>query len=87
VGFNHYIKLNEKDNVAITVSAISSGTIVLDGICANEDIPQGHKIALRDLSAGEAIIRYGVTLGYALHPIKKVIGLMNICFNFHHRLP
>jgi galactarate dehydratase len=71
VGFNHYIKINEKDNVAITVSAISAGTIVLDGTCANEDIPQGHKIALCDLSAGEAIIRYGVTLGYALHPIKK----------------
>jgi galactarate dehydratase len=71
MGLNHYIKLNERDNVAITVSSISSGTIVLDGICANEDIPQGHKIALRDLSAGEAIIRYGVTLGYALDPIKK----------------
>jgi galactarate dehydratase len=71
VGVNHCIKINEKDNVAITVSAISAGTIVMDDIVVNEDIPQGHKIALCDLSAGEAIIRYGVTLGYALHPIKK----------------
>lgn len=71
MGFNHYIKINDKDNVAITVSAISAGTIIVDDIAANEDIPQGHKIALCDLSAGDAIIRYGVTLGYALQPIKK----------------
>jgi galactarate dehydratase len=71
VGINHYIKINDKDNVAITVSAISAGTIIVDDITANEDIPQGHKIALYDLSAGDAIIRYGVTLGYALQPIKK----------------
>jgi galactarate dehydratase len=71
VGINQYIKINDNDNVAITVSAISSGTIVMDGITANEDIPQGHKIALCDISVGEAIIRYGVTLGYALLPISK----------------
>ena len=71
MGINQYIKINDNDNVAITVSAISSGTIVMDGITANEDIPQGHKIALCDISLGEAIIRYGVTLGYALLPKSK----------------
>ncbi|MEH7120670.1 galactarate dehydratase [Neobacillus vireti] len=68
---NHYIKINENDNVAITVNAIPAGTIVMEDILANHDIPQGHKIALCNIGEGEPIIRYGVTLGYALHCINK----------------
>ncbi|PLS08345.1 galactarate dehydratase [Neobacillus cucumis] len=68
---NRYIKINENDNVAITVNAIPAGTIVMDAIPANQDIAQGHKIALCNIGEGEPIIRYGVTLGYALHSIKK----------------
>jgi galactarate dehydratase len=71
VGLKNYIKVNENDNVAITVNAISSGTLIMENIMANENIPQGHKIALIDIAEGEAIIRYGVVLGYALHSIKK----------------
>ncbi|MEH7494471.1 galactarate dehydratase [Neobacillus niacini] len=67
---NRYIKINENDNVAITVNAIPAGTI-MDDILANQDIPQGHKIALCNIEEGQPIIRYGVTLGYALHSIKK----------------
>lgn len=68
---NKIIKVHEKDNVAITVQTITSGTSVMQGITANEDIPQGHKIALCNIAEGEAIVRYGVTLGYALHSIRK----------------
>lgn len=68
---NRYIKINENDNVAITVNAIPAGTIVMDDILANQDIPQGHKIALCNIGEGEPIVRYSVTLGYALHSIKK----------------
>ena len=67
----NYIQINPKDNVVITVNAIQAGTNVMDDITANEDIPQGHKLALCDIAKGENIIRYGVTLGYALQPIKK----------------
>ncbi|MED4224401.1 galactarate dehydratase [Neobacillus cucumis] len=68
---NRYIKINENDNVAITVNAISAGTMIMEGIVANQDIPQGHKIALYPIPEGGAIIRYGVTLGYAKQPIEK----------------
>jgi galactarate dehydratase len=68
---NRFIKVHENDNVAITVNAISAGTIVMDGIQAQQEIPQGHKIALDNIAEGEPIIRYGVTLGYALHDINK----------------
>lgn len=66
-----YIKVHENDNVAITVNAIPSGTIVMDNLLANQDIPQGHKIALCNITEGAPIIRYGVILGYALHSINK----------------
>lgn len=68
---NRYIKINENDNVSITVNAISAGTMIMEGIVANRDIPQGHKIALDPIPEGGAIVRYGVTLGYAKQPIEK----------------
>lgn len=66
-----YIKINDVDNVAIAVNTIPAGTEVMDNILANEDIPQGHKIALCDIPKGEKIVRYGIVLGYAINPIKK----------------
>ena len=66
-----YIKIHENDNVAITVNPIPAGTAVLDDVITNQDIPQGHKIALCDIPAGGPIIRYGVELGYAINPIRK----------------
>lgn len=66
-----YIKIDDKDNVAIAVNEIKKGTEVMDGIIATQDIPQAHKIALTDIAKDEAIIRYGVVLGYAIDPIKK----------------
>jgi len=66
-----YIKVNEVDNVAIAVNTIPAGTEVMDNILANEDIPQGHKIALCDIPKGENIVRYGIVLGYAINSIKK----------------
>ncbi|WP_323156682.1 UxaA family hydrolase, partial [Pseudomonas oryzihabitans] len=66
-----FIKMHKNDNVIIAVESIPKGTEVVEGIVVNEDIPQGHKIAIKDLDQGERIIHYGVTLGYALKPIKR----------------
>ncbi len=66
-----YIKIKDSDNVAITIDTIKKGTVVMEGVLANEDIPQGHKIALADIKKGQEIIRYGVILGYALQDIQK----------------
>ncbi len=43
-------------------------TITLD--CA-EDIPLGHKIALKDMAAGDTDIKYGVDIGKVVQPIRK----------------
>lgn len=61
-----YIKINENDNVAITVHTIPAGTKIMEGIVSREEIPQGHKIALTDIEKDAPIRRYGVILGYAL---------------------
>ena len=66
-----YIKIKDEDNVAITVDKVPAGTQVMEGITAKQDIPQGHKIALCDIPAGGNIIRYGVTLGYAINDIHQ----------------
>ncbi len=71
MGKQTFIKINDLDNVAIAVNAISAGTEVMDNILANQDIPQGHKIALCDIPKGEKIVRYGIVLGHAINLIKK----------------
>ena len=65
------IQLNPKDNVAIAVQAAAKGAELADGLVALDDIPQGHKVALCDIPKEGAIIRYGVTLGYAVDAIHK----------------
>ena len=66
-----YIKISDKDNVAIAVNDIKAGTRVMDGIYAAQDILQAHKIALQTIPKGGEIIRYGVVLGYAIDHIEK----------------
>lgn len=66
-----FVRINEMDNVAIAVKDIPPGTRVADGIVTNMEIPQAHKVALKDISAGENVVRYGVILGYAKEPIRR----------------
>lgn len=68
---NQLVKINEKDNVAIAVQDIKKGTIVDGGILTIDDIPQAHKVALKDIPRDGEITRYGVTLGYAKDDIKQ----------------
>lgn len=35
-----------------------------------DSIPLGHKVALRDISAGEPVVKYGVTIGLATKDIR-----------------
>jgi (2R)-sulfolactate sulfo-lyase subunit alpha len=37
---------------------------------ATQDIPLGHKIALKDLKVGDDVIKYGVEVGRVVAPIK-----------------
>ena len=58
------IRIHPDDNVAVALGPVPAGT-VFDGITALTDIPQGHKMALKPLSAGEKVIKYGLPIGHA----------------------
>ena len=64
---DRYIKINSADNVAVAVHPLSSGgTVEIDGLrlTLSEDIPAGHKFALRDLHSGDNVIKYGFPIGH-----------------------
>ena len=56
-----YIKLNERDNVAIVVNdfGLAAGSVFPDGLTLKAFVPQGHKTALVEIAEGGAIRRYG----------------------------
>jgi (2R)-sulfolactate sulfo-lyase subunit alpha len=35
-----------------------------------DDIPIGHKVAMRDMAVGDTVIKYGVDIGKVVAPIK-----------------
>jgi (2R)-sulfolactate sulfo-lyase subunit alpha len=75
----HFCVHDEGDSVGVAVvEGITSGQMlngwVMDqdrmiAFAAKSDIPIGHKLAIRDIAAGDAIIKYGVDIGRAVAPI------------------
>ncbi len=37
---------------------------------ARQDIPIGHKVALKDMSTGDTVLKYGIDMGKVVAPIK-----------------
>ncbi|RCX21634.1 D-altronate dehydratase [Fontibacillus phaseoli] len=68
------MKMNVRDTVAVALQPIKSGAeLHFEGIQLRpaEDIPQGHKIALRDFEQGNVITKYGYPIGHATTAIKQ----------------
>jgi galactarate dehydratase len=67
-----YIRVNGRDNVGIIVhpEGAREGAVMPDGMVVRERIPQAHKVALCDVAAGEAVVRYGQTIGIANREIR-----------------
>jgi altronate dehydratase len=62
------VALSPRDNVGVVVSPLEPGTVIetTNGtIVSKECLAAGHKIALRSISNGEQIIKYGEVLGHA----------------------
>ncbi len=73
------IKINSSDNVAIAIHDIKVGqSFEVDGVrvVAQVDIPAGHKMALRDMSVGENVVKYGYPIGHLLYAVSEG-GLIN----------
>ena len=58
-----YIKINPADNVAVALEDLAKGDVV-EGVTLSMDIPRGHKIVLKDLKAGDNVIKYGYPIGH-----------------------
>jgi len=61
-----YIRMHAADNVAIVANdgGLPAGTVFPDGLTLVQHVPQGHKLSLIDMGAGEAVRRYNVIIGY-----------------------
>jgi galactarate dehydratase len=68
-----FLRVHKRDNVAIVVSADGAlaGAAETSGLTAREWIPQSHKIALGSFTAGQPVVRYGETIGYANRSIER----------------
>lgn len=62
-----FIQVHPRDSVAIVVNdgGLPAGARFQNGLELVERIPQAHKVALRDLQKGEAVVRYGHIIGHA----------------------
>ena len=63
-----YIRITEKDTVAVALEPLSVGECVC-GVTLREAIPAGHKVSLVSVACGEDIIKYGAPIGHALADI------------------
>lgn len=70
----NYIQIHKDDMVAVAINPLKAGELCEIGdnqVKLLEDIPMGHKFALRDIKEGEDIIKYGYAIGHATADIRK----------------
>jgi altronate dehydratase small subunit len=72
-----------KDNVATAKSPIKAGTSLIlakNKMIAKEEIPFGHKISLRRIPKGGAVIKYGERIGRAIRSIEpgELVHIHNV---------
>ena len=72
------IILDHRDNVATATANLAGGSDVLvstgDGAISVrlvQDVPFGHKFAVRDIKKGEAVVKYGEEIGRATADIPE----------------
>ena len=68
-----YIKIHPSDSVAVAVENLKSGEILSfddNNIELLNDIPAGHKFAIKDIKKNENIIKYAYPIGHAKEDIK-----------------
>jgi len=74
-----YLKINAEDNVAVAIVTLQAGetiTVNADEITLQNEIPAGHKFALKDFAEKDFIVKYGYAIGHARQAIAKG-GLVN----------
>jgi altronate hydrolase len=60
--------ISDRDNVATALEPLAAGRRLELGehaVTLLENVPSGHKVALRAISAGEPVVKYGSPIGLA----------------------
>ncbi|MEM1163433.1 MAG: UxaA family hydrolase [Pseudomonadota bacterium] len=68
------IRLADADNVVLLTTSIARGEVVtVEGldVALEADLTLGHKLAARDIAAGETITKYAFPIGVATVDIPK----------------
>jgi (2R)-sulfolactate sulfo-lyase subunit alpha len=76
----HFVLHDARDTVAVVVVEGVKAGMPLQGwimdedksmtVTARQDIPIGHKVALRDMAAGDTVLKYGIDIGKVVAPIQ-----------------
>ena len=90
------LQINKLDNVAVALKDLVKGDVVSVNdftVTVQEDIPSGHKIALKNIAAGENIVKYSFPIGHVdgaiapgshvhTHNLKTNLGsILNYSYN------
>ena len=62
------VRIRPEDTVAVALRPLAAGAAVEAGgarVTLVDHVPMGHKIALRDIGPGEAVVKYGFPIGEA----------------------
>ena len=75
----HFVLHDARDTVAVVVvEGVKAGTSMTGWIMdedrmidvpAKQDIPIGHKVALKDMAVGDTVVKYGIDMGKVVAPI------------------
>ncbi len=57
--------IDPRDDVGVATRALEPGETIADGVEVREVIPRGHKVALRQIGAGQEVHKYGWPIGRA----------------------
>jgi altronate dehydratase len=70
---NNVIMVNPADNVAVAIKAIRAGQEINGlgaALVAATDVPRNHKVAIKEIAQGAAVIKYGESIGAATAGIR-----------------
>jgi (2R)-sulfolactate sulfo-lyase subunit alpha len=77
----HLLVHDHRDNVGVVVvENLAAGTDMLCVVTEDnsefratviQDVPIGHKVALKNLAAGDTVVKYGEDIGRVVAPIRK----------------
>lgn len=67
------VQIHPTDNVVVAVEALPAGqevSIAGSAAVLTQEVPPGHKIAIRRIAAGEPVVKYGFPIGTATESIE-----------------